>query len=211
LITKEGHGRVYKEKSQSQKSPIRRKGSLGMGKVLNNSLVVINLGIICLLASCSFPDRQNTPLSLNSRYHEQEPSLSGDGRLLAFISNRYGTDQILIFDLKQQKFVNYPGLNPQGAIATNPSMSRTGRYLVYMSSFQGKPEIVLYDKATRRSEILTLGYRNWIRNPKISPNGRYIVFETSRRGQWDVEVIDRGPNIELDIADGTTVSAPKQN
>jgi Tol biopolymer transport system component len=52
-----------------------------------------------------------------------------------------------------------------------------------------------------------LSYRNWIRNPSISPNGRYIVFETSRRGQWDIEVIDQGPNIELDIADGTTVPA----
>ncbi|NES19777.1 MAG: biopolymer transporter Tol, partial [Symploca sp. SIO3E6] len=25
----------------------------------------------------------------------------------------------------------------------------------------------------------------------------------SRRGQWDIEVLDRGPNIELDIPDGT--------
>jgi Tol biopolymer transport system component len=162
--------------------------------------------MVCLLSACSSPYRQNLPPTLNSRYHEQQPSLSGDGRFLAFISNRNGADQILVYDLVQKTFVNFPGLNPQGAIVTNPSISRTGRYLVYMSSFQGKPEIVLYDRATKRSEILTLGYRNWIRNPKISPNGRYIVFETSRRGQWDVEVIDRGPNIELDIIDGTVVN-----
>jgi Tol biopolymer transport system component len=146
-------------------------------------------------------------MTLNSRYHEQQPSLSGDGRFLAFISNRNATDQILIYDLQQQQLLNYPGLNPGGAIATEPSISRTGRYVVYISSFQGKPEIVLYDRATKRSEILTLNYRSWLRNPQISPNGRYIVFETSRRGQWDIEVIDRGPNIELDISDGTTVNS----
>ncbi len=168
------------------------------------------MAIFCLLSACSSPYRQNAPVTLNSRYHEQQPSLSGEGRFLAFVSNRNGADQILIFDLKQEKFVNYPGLNPQGAIATNPSISKTGRYVVYVTSFQGKPEIVLYDRATKRSEILTLGYRSWVRNPQISPSGRYIVFETSRRGQWDIEVMDRGPNIELDIPDGATVPVPSK-
>ncbi len=166
-----------------------------------------SLVIILFLSACTVPSRQNIPISLNSRYHEQQPSLSGNGRFLVFISNRNGADQIILYDIQQRNFVNLPGLNSKGAIATNPSISRTGRYIVYVSSFQGKPEIVLYDRATKRSEILTLSYRNWIRNPSISPNGRYIVFETSRRGQWDIEVIDRGPNIELDIADGTTVPA----
>jgi Tol biopolymer transport system component len=169
-----------------------------------------SLIILFLVSACNSPYRQNTPQSLNSRYHEQQPSLSGDGRFVAFISNRNGADQILVYDLLQKNLVNYPGLNPQGAIVTNPSISKTGRYITYISSFQGKPEIVLYDRATKRSEILTLGYRHWIRNPKISPNGRYIVFETSRRGQWDIEVIDRGPNIELDMIDGASVSSPDQ-
>lgn len=45
-----------------------------------------------------------------------------------------------------------------------------------------------------------------MRNPSISPDGRYVVFESSTRGQWDIEVLDRGPTIELDIPNGTTVS-----
>jgi Tol biopolymer transport system component len=163
------------------------------------------LAIFGLLSACSSPYRQNIPQILNSRYHEQQPSLSGDGRFLAFISNRNGADQILVYDLVGKNLVNFPALNPQGAIVITPSISRTGRYVVYVSSFQGKPEIVLYDRATKRSEILTLGYRSWIRNPKISASGRYVVFETSRRGQWDVEVIDRGPQIELDITDGSKI------
>jgi Tol biopolymer transport system component len=100
------------------------------------------------------------------------------------------------------------GLNGKGAIAESPSLSRTGRYLAYVSSVRGKPDIILYDRATRRSEILTLGYRSWLRNPHISPDGRYIVFETARRGQWDLEVLDRGPFVELDIPDGSPVVNP---
>jgi hypothetical protein len=36
------------------------------------------------------------------------------------------------------------------------------------------------------------------------------VFESGDHGQWDIEVLDRGPNIELDIPDGVPAvsSAP---
>jgi Tol biopolymer transport system component len=113
-----------------------------------------------------------------------------------------------MYDLQKRYFVDLPGLNQRDAIAENPTLSRTGRYMAYIASNQGRPEIELYDRATRRSQVLTIGYRGWVRNPSISPDGRYIVFETSRRGQWDIEVVDRGPNIEPDIPDGNTFSRP---
>ncbi|NJL84608.1 MAG: hypothetical protein HC890_19835, partial [Chloroflexaceae bacterium] len=51
-------------------------------------------------------------------------------------------------------------------------------------------------------------YRSWLRHPAVSPDGRYIVFETSRRGQWDVEILDRGPNVELDLPNRVPVQSP---
>jgi Tol biopolymer transport system component len=68
--------------------------------------------------------------------------------------------------------------------------------------------VILYDRATNRADLVTQTYRSWVRHPQISPDGRYITFETSRRGQWDIEVYDRGPQIELDIPDGTPVANP---
>jgi Tol biopolymer transport system component len=133
--------------------------------------------------------------------------LSGNGKWLAYVSNRNGKSQIIIYDLSKKTIVNLPGLNSSGAIAESPSLSYTGRYITYISSIQGRPDLILYDRATQRSEILTQGYRNWLRNPHISPNGRYIVFETARRGQWDIEVLDRGL-IELDIPNGTPILNP---
>ena len=168
----------------------------------------MGLSLAGIVVACSPVNQVQEPVALNSRYTDEQPALSGNGRFVAFVSNRDGDRKIVMYDLQKQYFVDLPGLNQRDAIAENPTLSRTGRYMAYIASNQGRPEIELYDRATRRSQVLTIGYRGWVRNPSISPDGRYIVFETSRRGQWDIEVVDRGPNIEPDIPDGNTFSRP---
>ena len=170
---------------------------------LNLIWVIVSAAI---LASCESPTRPMTSFSLNSRFHEEQPAISGDGKTLVFVSNRNGNNQIYVYSLRQRRFIELPGLNRSGEIAQSPSISRTGRYIVYISSIEGRPDIVLYDRVVKRSQNMTERYRNWVRNPHISPNGRYIVFETARRGQWDVEVLDRGTNIELDIINGSPIN-----
>ncbi|MEM8777922.1 MAG: biopolymer transporter Tol [Cyanobacteria bacterium P01_G01_bin.49] len=171
-------------------------------------LSITSVALISLLSGCNLFDRSQVPTTLNSRYNDEQPALSGDGRWLALVSNRNSTSEILLYDLRGEQFVKLPGLNQSNVILESPSLSRTGRYLVYISSIQGRPDVALYDRATKRAELLTQGYRSWVRNPQISPDGRYIVFETAKRGQWDIEVFDRGPLIELDIPDGTPVETP---
>lgn len=176
--------------------------------LLRPIVCVLGLSIASLLSSCSYDDVPVGPTSLNSRYTEQQPALSGNGRFLAFVSNRNGSHQLLLYDLEQQQFVRIPGLNRPETIAENPSLSYTGRYIVYMTSDQGRPVVALYDRVTQKSQILTPIYRGWVRNPSISPNGRYVVFETTIHGQWDIEVLDRGSSIELDIPNGASVAGP---
>ncbi len=161
-----------------------------------------------LLVSCSSENIPIGPTSLNSRYTEEQPALSGNGRFLTFVSTRNGSHQILLYDLRQQQFVPTPRLNRPQTIVESPSLSYTGRYIAYITSDQGRPVVALYDRATQQSQILTPIYRGWVRNPNISPNGRYVVFESASRGQWDIEVLDRGPDVELDIANGAPVNAP---
>jgi Tol biopolymer transport system component len=166
-------------------------------------------GLTALLGSCGSGDIPLGPTSLNSRYTEEQPALSGNGRFLALISHRNNTHQLLVYDLQQQSFISTPGLNRRETIIESPSLSYTGRYIAYLTSDQGRPVVALYDRATQQSQIATPTYRGWVRNPAISPDGRYIVFETAARGQWDIEVLDRGPNIELDIPNGATVNPPE--
>ncbi|MDJ0620364.1 MAG: hypothetical protein QNJ63_27100 [Calothrix sp. MO_192.B10] len=164
--------------------------------------------VTILLFSCS--DRQIPIVStaLNSRYTEEQPALSGDGRFLAFVSHRNGNHQLLVYDLQKQRFIPTPRLNRRRMIIESPSLSYTARYITYITSDRGRPVVGLYDRATQNSQILTPSYRGWVRNPSISPDGRYVVFETTIRGQWDLEILDRGPNIELDIPNGARVPAP---
>ncbi len=155
---------------------------------------------IAMLSGCSPPVLDSS--TLNSRYTDEQPSLSGNGQFLAFVSSRDGANQVLLYDLKARTFIALPGLNSPMMIAQNPSLSRNARYISYLASNQGKLDIFVYDRLTQRSEIVTLGYKNFIRRPALSPDGRYLVFETDRRGQWDIEVIDRGTGIELDKPEG---------
>ena len=170
----------------------------------------VGLSLVSLAVACSQGDRVGGSAALNSRYTDEQPALSGNGRYLAFASNRNGNRGILLYDLQQQRLISLPRLNQRESIAESPSLSRTGRYITYIVSDQGKPTLVLYDRATQQSQLLSQWYQGWVRNPSISPDGRYIVFESGSRGQWDIEVLDRGPNIELDIPDGATAPALPQ-
>ncbi len=162
----------------------------------------LSLGIAGLVVACGPSDRISGSTALNSRYNDEQPALSGNGRFLAFVSNRYGSREILLYDLQQQQLIPLPRLNRRDTIAESPSLSYTGRYVAYIVGDQGKPTVALYDRATQQPQLLTQFYSSWVRHPSISPDGRYVVFESSSRGQWDIEVLDRGPNIELDIPDG---------
>lgn len=159
----------------------------------------MGLSLTGLTVACSQIQIPLGPSSLNTGYREEQPTLSGNGRFLAFVSNRNGGRRIWLYDLQDRRSIDVPGLNRPGAIAESPSLSYTGRYIAYIIDNRGKPTIALYDRATQQSQPLTLWYRGQVRHPSISPDGRYIVFETASRGQWDIQLIDRGPNIELDL------------
>lgn len=165
----------------------------------------LGMTLLSLLTACNSSNVPQGTLGINSRYNDEQPSLSGNGRYLTWVSNRNGRHQVLLYDLSQEQFVPLPGFNPENTLTESPSLSRTGRYLVYLVSRQGHPQIALYDRIAEETEVLTDSYPHWVRNPDISLNGRYIVFETARRGQWDIEVLDRGPNVEPDIVDGKRI------
>lgn len=175
--------------------------------------MIRGLGTVLLvlpLTGCGGGTPVATP-TLNTPYQEQQPALSGDGRLLAFSSNRAGSQGLYLYDLQARRGIELPGLNRRGAIAESPSLSFSGRYLVYVSQMGGRTALMLYDRATNRSEFLAQGYPGQVRDPAISPEGRFIAFQGDRRGQWDIELIDRGSKTELDLAPGSpATSAPVQ-
>jgi Tol biopolymer transport system component len=96
---------------------------------------------------------------LNSKQMDIEPSLSANGNLIAFTSNRLGdrgrsrTDRdIYLFDRAADKFLPLPGLNTP-AHEYSPSLSPNGRYIAFVSERldgEGERDIYLYDRQAQK-------------------------------------------------------------
>lgn len=148
-----------------------------------------------LLSSCSssyqlldFPF-DSGGRSLNSPTAELTPRIAS--RYIVFSSDRFGRQDIYMFDMVNRSLVDLPGLNAFDAIASNPAVSENGRYIVFSGSRQGRGGIFLYDRETRQSRNLTANLPAEVRNPTISADGSRIAFASSVNGQWDIFVYDR--------------------
>lgn len=131
---------------------------------------------------------------------ERMPSMSGDGRYVAFTSNKSGGQgglDIYLYDLKEKKTVSLPGLNsPQ--MDFEPSLSGDGRLVAFASDRsggQGGRDIYLFDRAA--GKLLALPNVNTgahEHSPSLSPDGRYIAFVSERlagAGERDIYLYDR--------------------
>ena len=88
-------------------------------------------------------------------HREIEPSLSADGRWIAFISDRpggAGARDVYVYDRRLSQIVAVPGLNSV-AHEQMPGISPDGRYIVFVSERRagaGERDIFIYDRSTER-------------------------------------------------------------
>jgi Tol biopolymer transport system component len=139
--------------------------------------------------------------SLNSQTADDRmPSVTGDGRFLAFTSNRRGgaglTD-IYLYDRQESKVVPLPELNSK-QMDIQPSVSADGNLIAFVSDRPGGSggrDIYLFDRAARK--LLPLPGLNSVaheHSPSLSPDGRFIAFVSERlggEGERDVYLYDR--------------------
>lgn len=128
---------------------------------------------------------------LNSFAADESPSYSGDGRYLAFASDRSGRRSIYLFDLQERRLVNLPNLNRRDSRQDQPALNGDGRFIAYISTERGKTDVMVYDRDSGRSELLTANVRGTVRNPTISGDGRRVAFETNQSGQWKIALVER--------------------
>ncbi len=145
-----------------------------------------------LLSSCHHPLLTTPEIptgGLNSKSPEEHPAYSGDGRYLAFASERQGHRDIYLYDLQQRRLVSLPNLNRRDSSQDQPALNSDGRYLVYVSTERGKPDIMVYDRTKQRATLLTANVRGSVRQPTITGDGSQVAFQTSQLGEWNIAIV----------------------
>lgn len=125
-----------------------------------------------------------------------DPSLNGDGSLLAFTSNRLGTRggwDIFLYSVPGDSLIPLPGLNtPENEMSS--SISADGRYIAFQQGHGDADSLYnvrVYDRVTRAYVPLEGANTTWGEvQPAISPDGRYVAYQTEATGAGDIRVYD---------------------
>ena len=147
-----------------------------------------------VLTGCSIAVLINPQLpsgGINSLAPDEYPAYSGDGRYLAFASDRNGRREIFLYDVQQRRLVFLPNLNQPNASQDQPSLSADGRFLAYVSTARGKTDIMVYDRDRQSSELLSANVRGSVAHPSISGDGKRVAFQTNQLGQWHIAIAER--------------------
>lgn len=128
--------------------------------------------------------------------NKRDPSISGDGKKLAFISERNGNASVEVRNTKNGSIIPlryFSGNRPH----SSPSLSWSGRYLALIVNNHNKKLIAISDRRKGKLYYLPLYGNKVPKNVEISPDARQIAIEFSEPGQPpQVEVFDLTKIIE---------------
>ena len=136
-----------------------------------------------------------------------DPSLNGNGSLVAFASNRIGTVgafDIFLYSVPGDSMIALPGLNST-AMELSASISADGRYIAFQSGRLGGAGIIdvfVYDRQTQ-SLLALPGVNTNLSEilPALSPDGRYLTYATEANGGRDVGLYDLRDRRHLPLPD----------
>lgn len=118
-----------------------------------------------------------------STRHDTDPALSPDGRRLAFVSDRTGSDQLWTADTS--------GAHPtrltdfEGHVTTSPQWSPEGRRIAFDTRQEGSADIYVVGAGGGEPRRLTPSASN-DKMPRWSRDGEWIYFASNRSGHWQV-------------------------
>lgn len=141
---------------------------------------------------------------LNSQANDDRmPVFSGDGRFIAFASNRKGgaglTD-LYLYDRRESRLVPMPEINSKQS-ELEPTLNADGSLVAFASERPdgvGGRDIYLFDRMA--GKFLPLPGLNTPAHeytPALSPDGRYLAFVSERvegAGERDIYLYDRETN-----------------
>ncbi len=157
------------------------------------------------LMKLTLADGSVTPLHPDETRSEFEPTVSADGRFLAYVQNRGNLSlALVIHDLKENKQSELP---PGGGFSGmhSPAISPDGANLLFSYPEDGRQHLfVTTTQATNTRRLVdSVGINNW---PSFSPDGKQVVFSSTRDGDYDLYVMSvDGSNVRR------LLESPKQD
>jgi len=139
------------------------------------------------LMKLSLVDRTSTPLHPMETRTEFEPTVSADGRYLAFVQNRGNLSlAIVIQDLIDNQTSEVP---PGGGFSgpRSPCFAPDNTRLLFSYPEEGRQQIYAVDlKGKNRQTLIdSEGVNNW---PHFTSNGQQFAFSSSRDDDYEIYV-----------------------
>ena len=124
---------------------------------------------------------------------ERQPQVSPDGKWLAFVSDRFGNDEIFLLDL--QTGGDLRRLTWDQGKSISPQWSPDGRQLAFSNRRNGQSDIYVVDVESGKETRLTASDEDEV-DPRWSPDGKQLLFQTAQgryfRGHLHImELADR--------------------
>jgi Tol biopolymer transport system component len=148
--------------------------------------------------------RRATPAAGLAAANRSEPSLSGDGRLLASLIEQDGRLRMILQDRssgRQLPLRHWRGHTPHGS----PALSWNGRYLAGLVQQGNQRRVVVDDRLSGRLWRLPLPGGGEPQRLSLAPDGQRLAVEVLRGGQRQVEVFALDGVLEPDLPGGSSL------
>lgn len=161
------------------------------------------LGLAALLNSCGGGILQRRPAPPTGLGGEsrQDPSLSGNGQLLASLVERSGRATLLLQERSSGRVLPLRQLQPL-APHRSPSLSWNGRYLALVGQRGARSLPVILDRLNGRIHPLPLPGDREVQRLSLAPDGRRLAVQVIQAGRLQVQVFDLGGLLESDQPGG---------
>ena len=129
---------------------------------------------------------------------DKDPTVSSDGRLLAFSSNRGGDFEIYVVDLNQGSRAKARRITTNTSADTSPAWSPDSKTIAYVTNRYNVAEIMTIPvggcaRRARRCDTRITKNRYQDLEPAWSPNGRTIVFTSKRSRDRGLQIYTMAP------------------
>jgi Tol biopolymer transport system component len=140
---------------------------------------------------------------------QQDPALSGDGRLLAVIVDQNGRPTVQLRNVQggaQLRLRHLSRHQPH----SSPSLSWNGRYLAVVTQRGNHRMVLIEDRQSGKAHPLRLPSGRDPVQVSLAPDARQIAIQTADQGRWRIELIDLSGLIEPDRPAGQRRTTPSE-